>query len=67
MNIPKELLLEAVEASGAPTQTMAVILGLKELIRKKRLEELAALKGTNAITFSPLDKTRHRRFGCKKK
>jgi hypothetical protein len=52
MNLPKELLLEAQEVSGAPTQTMAVILGLEELIRKKRLEKLASLKGSGAIKLS---------------
>ena len=49
MNIPKDLLLEAVHLSGAASQTMAVVLGLQELIKKKRLEKLAAMQGSGAI------------------
>ena len=49
MNIPKDLLREAVELSGAGTQTMAVVLGLHELIKRKRLEKLADLQGSDAI------------------
>ncbi len=52
MNIPKDLLQEAVSLSGAASQTMAVILGLQELIKKKRLEKLAALQGSEAIRIS---------------
>ncbi len=49
MNIPTDLLKEAVELSGAASQTMAVVLGLQELIKKKRLEKLASLQGSGAI------------------
>lgn len=51
MNIPTDLLKEAVKLSGASSQTMAVVLGLQELIRKKRLEKLASLKGSGEILF----------------
>ena len=34
MNIPADLLKEAIEASQAQTQTMAVVMGLQELIEK---------------------------------
>ena len=50
MNIPKELLAEARKAAGVKTQTMAVILGLEELIRKKRIERLIALGGSGITT-----------------
>lgn len=53
MNIPKALLKEAVEVSGATTQTMAVVLGLEELIRKKRLERLLKLQGTGVVRLNP--------------
>lgn len=53
MNIPKDLLKEAVHLSGASSQTIAVVLGLQELIKKKRLERLAALQGSDAIEMSP--------------
>ena len=52
MNIPKELLQEAISLSGAASQTMAVIMGLQELIKKKRLEKLASLQGSGAILLS---------------
>ena len=34
MNLPADLLKEAIEASQAQTQTMAVVMGLQELIEK---------------------------------
>ncbi len=52
MNIPKELLEEARKVAGVKTQTMAVILGLQELIRKKQLEKLASLYGRGAIRMT---------------
>ncbi len=52
MNIPTDLLKEAVELSGASSQTLAVVLGLQELIRKKRLEKLASYKGSGVIQGS---------------
>lgn len=52
MNIPKDLLSEAVRMSGAASQTMAVVMGLEELIRKKRIEGLLKLKGTGAVKLS---------------
>ena len=55
MNIPKGLLQEAVKLSGATTQTMAVVLGLEELIRRKRLESLLKLKGSGAIKLTRQD------------
>ena len=61
MNIPKNLLAEAVKVSDAPTQTMAVVMGLQELIRKKRVEELINLKGSGALGLAPKDLKRMRR------
>lgn len=62
MIIPKNLLSEAVHLSGANTNTMAVVMGLEELIRKKRLEKLLTLKGSGAIRLSKADlkRMRHR-------
>ncbi len=60
MNIPKELLDEAVEATGATNQTMAVIIALKEVIRKKKLEELTKLKGKVAVDPEYLRRSRRR-------
>lgn len=55
MHIPESLLKEAVKVSGAPTQTQAVVMGLEELIRKKRLEALLKLKGSGALKLSRKD------------
>ena len=52
MNIPKELLEEAVRLSGASTQTTAVIMGLEELVRRKKRERLAALRGSGALRLT---------------
>jgi hypothetical protein len=52
MNIPKELLAEAVKLSGARTQTVAVVMGLQELIRKKRMERLLGLQGTDTVVLT---------------
>ena len=55
MNISKNLLKEAVRVSGATTQTMAVVMGLEELIRKKRLEALFQLKGSGILGLTRKD------------
>lgn len=61
MNIPRELLEEAVRLSGANSQTTAVVMGLQELIRKKRMERLLALRGTDAVVLSAAERKRQRR------
>lgn len=55
MNIPKDLLREAMRASGVTTQTMAVVMGLEELIRRKRLESLIKFKGKGVVRLSKQD------------
>lgn len=52
MNIPKELLEMAVKASGAKNKTEAVIIGLKDLIRKKKITDLIKLKGSGVLNLS---------------
>jgi hypothetical protein len=52
MNLPKELLEEAVKLSDSPTQTSAVILALQEFVRKKKLEKLLKLRSKNKVTFT---------------
>jgi hypothetical protein len=51
LNLPKELLEEAVKLSGSSTQTMAIVLALEEFVRKKRLEAILTLQGKGRITF----------------
>ena len=62
MNIPKDLVREAMRLSDAASQTQAVIMGLEELIRKKRLEKLASLRGSGraALTQAQLRRMRAR-------
>lgn len=52
MNIPKDLVREAMRLSDAASQTQAVIMGLEELIRKKRLEKLAGLRGSGRVALT---------------
>jgi hypothetical protein len=61
MNIPKELVREAMVLSDAASQTQAVIMGLEELIRKKKLAQLAALGGTGALGLTRREQTRQRK------
>lgn len=61
MNIPKDLLEEAIRISDAPSQTMAVVMGLQELIRKKKIDRLLKMKGTDALGLFPKDLHRMRK------
>ena len=45
LNIPEDLMNEAVETLGFMSKTDVVIVALRELIRKKRIEELKGLAG----------------------
>lgn len=46
LDIPEELLEEAQHRLGFKSKTDTVVLALKELVRKQRLQELKALLGT---------------------
>ena len=45
VELPSELITEAMRVSGVRTETAAITLGLQELINKHRLEQLRALRG----------------------
>lgn len=45
LNIPAKLLSEARRLSGAKTKTQAIIWGLEELTRRKKIEHLWSLRG----------------------
>ena len=45
IDLPEELLNEAMKASGAKTKTMAICLALQELIRKKQMMKILDYKG----------------------
>ena len=46
LNIPRELLEEAVQLSGVRTKTEAVTLALQELIRQQKIERLIEQAGS---------------------
>ncbi len=50
IDIPNDLIKDAMKASQAKTKTMAIILGLKELINHYKLEQLRALRGKLEIS-----------------
>jgi Arc/MetJ family transcription regulator len=59
MILPPELVQEAREAAGLTSKTETVIYALRELVRRKRLEELKSMFGTTEITVD-LDDVRGR-------
>ena len=46
LDLPEELLIEAMKLSHSKTKTSAIILALKELIQKNRISELKKFKGS---------------------
>ena len=59
VDIPDELLQDALRVSHVKTKTMAIVLGLKELIHRHHLDQVRALRGRIALTTN-LRKTRGR-------
>ena len=49
IDIPGDLIKDAMQISRVKTKTMAVILGLKELINSHKLQQLRAIRGQVAI------------------
>lgn len=45
VDLPEELLEEAMRIAHTKTKRMAITLGLKELIHRKRLDDLLSLRG----------------------
>ena len=45
IDIPADLLKDAMHVAHARTKTMAIILGLKELINRNKLDQLRSMKG----------------------
>ena len=60
VEIPDGLMTEALRSSQAKTKTMVIVLGLKELINRHKLEQLRALRGQLQLTVD-VDKARKRR------
>jgi len=60
LDIPDELIKEAMSASKSRTKKEAVITGLRELIRQKKIERV--ISATGKLEFSDeWDKARHDR------
>jgi hypothetical protein len=51
INLPKELLEEAVKLSGANTQTSAIVLALEEYVENKKRLKILNLKNSNLIKY----------------
>jgi hypothetical protein len=51
LNIPDELIAEVQNITGAKSKTKAVVTAIQEFIRKKRMEQLLALKGRIEIDY----------------
>ena len=50
LDIPVDLLKDAMRVAHAKTKTMTVILGLKELINRFKLDQLRTLRGKIHLT-----------------
>ncbi len=61
MNIPKELLEEAMRLGDIPSKTMAVVMSLQEFIQKRKIEQLLKLKGSGVLGLSQKDLRRMRK------
>ncbi|MCC7123446.1 MAG: type II toxin-antitoxin system VapB family antitoxin [Acidobacteria bacterium] len=62
MILPPDLVDEAREVAGLKSKTETVIYALRELIRRKRLEELKSMFGTTEVDVD-LNYLRERRAG----
>ncbi len=60
LNVPQDLMEEALRITRFRSKTDVIIYSLKELIRRKRLEELKDLKGKIDIEID-LKRSRRRR------
>ena len=60
LNVPEDLLEEAMRITRFRSKTDVVIYSLKELIRRKRLEELKELKGNVDVQID-LKRSRRRK------
>ena len=59
VELPDGLMAEALRVSHAKTKTMAITLGLQELINRHRIEQLRALRGKLDLNID-LRKSRQR-------
>ena len=51
LNIPDELIDEVQRLSGQKTKTQAIVTVMEDFVRRKKLEELLALRGKISINY----------------
>ena len=51
LNIPDELIDEVQRLSGEKTKTQAIVTVMEDYVRRKKMEELLALRGKIAIEY----------------
>jgi hypothetical protein len=51
LNIPDELIDEVQRLSGEKTKTQAIVTVMEEYVRRRRMEDLLALRGKIAIEY----------------
>lgn len=51
LNIPDELVAEVQRLSGEKTKTQAIVTVMEEYVRRKKMEDLLALRGKIAIEY----------------
>ncbi|MCF6187850.1 MAG: type II toxin-antitoxin system VapB family antitoxin [Desulfobulbaceae bacterium] len=59
LDLPEELVLEAMRATRIQTKTRVIIMALEELVRKSKISELKNFKGTVDLDID-LDRLRGR-------
>ena len=62
LDLPEELLLEAMKAANIETKTRVIIIALEELIRKNRISGLKKFKGKVDLDID-MNKLRSRNAG----
>ncbi len=51
MNIPDELISEVQRLSGKKTRTQAIVTVMEDYVRRKKMEDLLALRGKISIEY----------------
>lgn len=51
LNIPDELIDEVQRLSGKKTKTQAIVTVMEEYVRRKKMQELLALRGKIAVEY----------------
>jgi hypothetical protein len=55
LDLPEELVEEARTAVGFKSKTDTVIFALREVVRRRRIDDLKALMGTIRFEFDPVE------------